>query len=173
MANEHGPFMDSGSHNDTVWRFGGCVLRLDPGTVAGGGAFTSGGPRIHADANHISVGAMSVAVNSSGNIVITTDGGIAPITWCHVTPDETLAGIGIASGPSHNATSTVIILSQNNVQLNLSTQVDWDKVAGGSSNLWVSWAAPVSRGIGESSLAQQAIDLYTALEARVAALEGN
>jgi hypothetical protein len=173
MANEHGNFMDSGFHNDTVWRFGGCVIRLEPGTVAGGGAFTSGGPRIHADANHISVGAMSVAVNSSGNIVVTTDGGIAPITWCVVTPDEALAAIGISSGASHGPTSTVIVLSQADVALNLTTQTDWNKVAGESSNLWISWGSPVVRGVGADSLAQQAIDLYTALEARVAALEGN
>lgn len=173
MSNEYGNYMDSGFNNDTVFRLGGCVIRLEPGTVSGGGAFASGGPYIHADENHIAVGAVSVAVNGAGNLVITTDGGIAPITWCHVTPDETLAGLGITSGPSHNPTSTVIILSDGGTQLDLTGQTDWDTVAGGSSNLWVSWGAPVVRGVGADSLAQQAMDLYTALAARVAALEGN
>lgn len=173
MANEYGNFMDSGFNNDTEWRLGGCVIRLEPGTVGGGGTFVSGGPRIHADENHIAVGATGVAVNSAGNLVITTDGGIAPITWCHTVPDEALASIGMVSGPSQAPTSTVVIMSIGDVQLNLADQTDWDTVAGGSSNLWVSWGAPVVRGVGAPSLAQQAIDLYTALEARVAALEGN
>lgn len=173
MANEYGNFMDSGFHDDTRWRMGGCVIRLGIGTVAGGGAFTSGGPLIHADENHISVGAISVAVNGTGNLVITTDGGIAPITWCLVDEDEALSAAGIQAGASWNATTTTIFMSQGGAALDLTTQTDWDAVAGSSSNLWVSWGAPVYRGVGEPSLAQQAIDLYTALEARVAALEGN
>lgn len=173
MADEYGPYMDSGFHNDTVWRFGGCVIRLVAGTVAGGGAFTDGGPLILADENHISVGAESVAVNSLGQIVVTTDGGIAPISWCVVDEDESISAIGVQAGASHGPTSTVIVLSQNNVALDLTQQAAWNIVAGTNANLWISWGAPVVRGVGQPSLAQQAIDLYTALEARVAALEGN
>lgn len=171
MANEHGNFMDSGANNDTVWRFGGCVVHLEPGTVSGGGAFASGGPSILADANHISVGAVSVSVNASGNLVVATDGGIAPITWALVDEDEILSARSVTAGISHNATTTVITCGKNNAALDLTTQAGWDAVAGSSANLWISWGAPVSRGVGNVSLAQQAINLFTALEARVAALE--
>jgi hypothetical protein len=173
MANEYGNFMDAGGNDDTIWRFGGCVVRLEPGTVTGGGTFASGGPSILADADHISVGAISVAVNASGYIVVTTDGAIAPICWADANPDESLAALAVDSGASWNPTTTSIIMSKDGVQLNLTNQADWDAVAGSSNNLWVSWGAPVYRGVGADSLAQQAIDLYTALEARVAALEGN
>lgn len=173
MANEYGDFMDSGFNDDTIWRLGGCPIRLDAGTVAGGGSFSSGGPYIIADGPHVAVGVVSVEVNSAGNLLITTDGSFSPICIAHVTPDETLAGRGISCGPSVGTTTTVVSFSKADVQLDLTTQTDWDKVAGSSSNIWVSWASPIVRGIGQPSLAQQAIDLYTALEARVAALEGN
>lgn len=174
MADEHGPFMDSGFNDDTIWRFGGCAVRLQVGTVAGGGAFTSGGPAIIADENHIAVGAVSVAVNSSGQIVVTTDGGIAPITSCVVVPDETLAGAGVTAGASHGPTSTVITMSQGGSALDLTTQTDWNAVAGTNANLWISWKAPVVRGVGEPSIAQQCLDLInTNILPRLAALEGN
>jgi hypothetical protein len=173
MANEYGDYMDSGFNDDTVWRFGGCAIRLEDGTVSGGGAFASGGPVIIADGPHVAVGVVSVAVNGSGNLVITTDGSFNPICIAHVTPDETLAARGISCGPSVGTVTTVVSFSKADVQLDLTTQLGWDAVSGSSSNIWVSWGAPIVRGVGEASLAQQAIDLYTALEARVAALEGN
>lgn len=171
MANEHGDFMDSGANADTEWRFGGCVVRLEPGTVAGGGSFSSGGPVIHADINHISIGAVSVAVNSSGQIVITTDGGIAPITWCNVDEDETLSAAGVTAGASWGPTSTVITLARAGVTLNLTLQADWNIAAGANANLWVSWGAPVYRGVGAPSKADQALALIAALDARLSAVE--
>jgi hypothetical protein len=173
MANEYGDFMDSGFNDDTIWRLGGGPIRLDSGTVAGGGAFSSGGPFIIADGPHVAVGLVSVAVNGSGNLVITTDGSFTPVCRVHVTPDETLAARGISCGPSVGTLTTVVSFSKADVQLDLTTQTDWDAVSGSSANIWVSFGSPIVRGIGEPSLAQQAIDLYTALEARVAALEGN
>jgi len=173
MANEYGNYQDSGFNDDTIWRLGGGPIKLDPGTVAGGGAFSSGGPSIIADGPHVAVGVVSVEVNSAGNLLITTDGSFNPICIAHVTPDETLAARGISCGPSVGTTTTVVSFSKADVQLNLTVQADWDAVAGSSSNIWVSWASPIVRGVGAVSLAQQAIDLYTALEARVAALEGN
>lgn len=173
MANEYGDFMDSGFNDDTIWRIGGCAIRLEAGTVSGGGAFASGGPSIIADGPHVAVGVVSVAVNSGGNLVITTDGSFTPICAVHVTPDEALAANGVSCGPSVGTLTTIVSFSKADVQLDLTTQTDWDAVAGSSSNIWVSWASPIVRGTGADSLAQQAIDLYTALEARVAALEGN
>lgn len=174
MADEHGAFMDSGFNDDTVFRKGGCVIRLEPGTVAGGGAFSSGGPRIHADANHISIGATGVSVNSLGQLVITTDGGIAPICDVNVTADEYLVGIGVAGGPSWGPTTTTIVVSQNGSVLDLTDQADWNIVAASTANFWVGWEAPVVRGIGEPSLAQQCLDLINDnILPRIAALEGN
>jgi hypothetical protein len=174
MANEYGNFMDSSFNQDTIWNFGACVIRLDPGTVAGGGAFSSGGPRILADENHIAVGAISVAVNASGNIVITTDGGVAPIGACLIGADESLSAKNALPGPSEGPTSTVVVIGQGGAALNLTTQTAWDAVAGTSTNLWCFWAGPVFRGVGQPSIAQQCLDLINDnILPRIAALEGN
>jgi len=171
MANEHGNFMDSGANNDTVWRFGGAAIRLEPGTVAGGGAFSNGGPSIIADGPHVAVGVVSVEVNGSGNLLITTDGSFNPICIARVNPDETLAARGISCGPSVGTTTTIVSFSKADVQLDLTTQVDWDKVAGSSANIWVEWGSPIYRGIGQDSKADRALAAIAALEVRVAQIE--
>lgn len=171
MSNEHGNFMDSGANSDTVWLKGGGAIKLEPGTVSGGGAFASGGPSVIADGPHVAVGIVSVAVNGSGNLVITTDGSFTPICRVWVTPDETLAGRGISCGPSVGTTTTIITFSKADVQLDLTTQLGWDAVAGSSANIWVGWESPVYRGVGQPSKEDQALAMLALLDARLTAVE--
>jgi len=171
VANEHGPNMDSGANADTEWLKGGGPIKLEPGTVSGGGGFASGGPSVIADGPHVAVGIVDVSVNASGNLVITTDGSFNPICRVWVTPDETLAARGVSCGPSVGTTTTIVSFSKADVALDLTTQAGWDAVAGSSSNIWVGWEAPVYRGVGQPSKADQAIALLAAIDARLTAVE--
>ena len=161
MANEYGDSMDSGANDDTRWRFGGCVVRLG-----------ESGPYIHADGQHISIGATSVEIDSNGYLLINTDGHIAPICWAMAVPDETLARDVVITGPSWAANTTRIGFAKAGSALDLSDPSDYAEVSGSNTNIWVSWAAPVYRGVGEPSLAQQALDLINNnILPRLAALE--
>jgi hypothetical protein len=171
VANEYGDYLDSGANADTVWLKGGGPIKLETGTVSGGGGFSSGGPSIIADGPHVAVGIVSVSVNSAGNLVVTTDGSFTPICRVWAQPDETLAARGISCGPSVGTTTTVISFSKADVQLDLTTQAGWDAVSGSSANIWVGWESPVYRGVGDPSKADQALALIAALDARLATVE--
>src|SRR5690606_14004265 len=133
-------------NDDTRFRLGGCIVLLP-----------AGGPEILADGNHVSVGATGASIDGTGRIVGTADGSISPVLWGIVTPDESLAADGVICGASVGFDQTVITVYRNGSVLDLSDPADYAQISGDSANLWVSWAAPVYRGTGEPSLAQQAL----------------
>jgi hypothetical protein len=172
MADEYGAFMDSSLNEDTEWGKITGVIRFEPGTVAGGGAFITGGPYLHANSGHIAVGITGVSVNASGRLVITTDslnqGSVGSV---NADEDETLSGLGIMAGVSGGNGTLTIKLAQNGVVLDLTQQAAWDIVAGPDSNIWVTVDYVKHRGIGLPSKADQALMLLAQLDQRLAAVE--
>lgn len=166
MANEYGPFRDLIAP-DIEWDLRTCVIRFEPGVVNGDGTFESGGPYIHANETHVSVGVVDVQVTSAGQLEVINDGG-APIGSITCTPDETLVGRGIDLGPSGGAPGTRFTARQEGVgQLNLTQQADWDAIAGETCNVWLAWLTPRVRSTGRPSLS----DRLDAIESAVADLQ--
>lgn len=165
MADEYGPYRDAIAP-DIEWEIRTCVVRFEPGTVNGDGTFESGGPYIHANSTHVSVGVVDVHVTTAGQLEVVNDGG-APIGSIACVPDESLVQRGIDLGPSGGAPGTRFTARQEGVgQLNLTQQADWDAIAGVNCNVWLTWLTPAVRSAGRPS----PVDRIAALEASVAEL---
>lgn len=147
-ADEYGQYMDrvyAPIDERLAWR--GCVLRFGPGAVRTDGTFPSGGgPYIFSDRSHISVGCRSTRISSGGDLVITTDDGMVPMSSAWVVGDETLASRGIICGPSVGSLATTIRCHKSGVgRLYLNRQAHWDAISGSTSNVWAGWFSVVSR----------------------------
>lgn len=163
MADEYGPYRDAIAP-DIEWDLRTCVIRFEPGIVNGDGTFETGGPYIHANETHVSVGVVDVHVTSAGQLEVINDGG-APIGSIVCTPDESLVGRGIDLGPSGGAPGTRFTARQEGVGiLNLTQQSDWDAIAGETCNVWLAWLTPAVRSSGRPSLSDRidAIELAVA-----------
>lgn len=151
MADEHGPFMDH-SDNYVYETMSGLrirprrtCIRFEPGQVHTAGWFDSGGPYVHANSAHVSVGVKGVRVQDDGDLEIQTDGPMTPVlsNWC--SPDETLSIRGIVGGCSVG-TLTVVRFHKSGVgRLYLNTQEHWDMIAGTLANAWFGWESVAGR----------------------------
>jgi hypothetical protein len=172
MADEYGAYKDSSVNDDIEWGKIACVVRFEPGTVAGGGAFTSGGPYIHANSGHIAVGATGVSVDASGRLVITTDSlGNGTVGTANADEDETLSSLGIQAGISGGNGTLTLKLAQNGTFLDLTQQAAWNIVASPDANIWVSVDYVKARGVGLPSKADQALTQIAQMNQRLASIE--
>jgi hypothetical protein len=172
MADEYGAYKDSSANDDIEWGKVTGVIRFEPGTVAGGGTFTTGGPYIHANSGHIAVGMTGVSVDSSGRIVVATDTlGVGTVGSATVDEDETLSALGVQAGISGGNGTLRIQLAQGGTELDLTQQADWNIVAGPDSNLWVTVDYVKARGVGLPSKADQALAQIAQINQRLASIE--
>lgn len=168
MADEHGPYMDASYLDDTEFGYIHGVIRFEPGTVAGGGAFLTGGPKIHANSAHIASGLVSVLVDANGRLVINTDSsGYGWMGAIVAEEDETLSARDVVAGPSGGNGLIRCKFTQNGTYLDLTQQADWNVVAGVESNLWILGRYVKHRGVGLPSKGQQALDRIAVLEEQV------
>ena len=133
MANEYGPYMDSRASTQPT--MSGFAMRFDDPT---------GAPRVHANAQHISVGVRDITVTDRG-VEISHDGG--PIVSMVVTPDETLIERGLKFGLSGGGGNTVLRIWDEKASryLDLRKSADWDRVRGPYCNLWIVWLHALGR----------------------------
>lgn len=139
-VNEWGPYMDA-ARADYPFVLRGTVIRFEPGTVLSTGAFTDGGPYVHANSAHRSVGVKAVKVDSAGQLVVNTDGG-SPIVSTFASADETLTERGIWCGASGGSgTTNYRCYKAGKGRLYLNRQADWDLISGQYANIWLGWIA--------------------------------
>jgi hypothetical protein len=146
MSNEHGSYMDAAVNYDggVGLRFRGTCIRFENGQVHTAGWFDSGGPYVHANSAHISIGVENVRVDDSGRLVIETDG-MAPVVACLVSGDETLSARGIFGGASVGVDTVITFHDAGSGRLYLNQQADWDAIAGTYCNVWVLWISVAER----------------------------
>lgn len=165
MANDYGVNQDAWHpNNQTEIRYG--AIRL-----------LSTGPEILHDASHVSVGLVSVSIDSAGYLVVQHDGSL-PVGAVIYGPDETLAGRGVIPGASEGGlVSKIKVYRIGTGLLNLNNPAHYALVAGPTCNLWVISVMPGHRGNGDEELTpeQEAIVILQGqvadLTARVEALE--
>lgn len=175
MSDEYGLNCDAWQpDNETALRYG--CIRIQDGIHEDLDAdyLTNPGLRLLNDEGHRSVGILPLIriEKSTGRIVVDTDGATngAPFPG----PDETAVSGGYRFGATGGSGGQIRIqCAKPGVGLmDLADQGVYDSVASQFLNVWLLWVSPLVRGMGDPSKADQALTLYAALEARVAALEG-
>lgn len=106
---------------------GGGVVRIDP----------TEGVYLHTNETHHSVGIESVYINSGGDLEIKRYSG-SKVVSTSVTPDETIARLGITFGLSGGGTRSVLhAYNRQGQRLNLNNPEHFAQVASPTANLWV------------------------------------
>lgn len=147
-----GPFHDLAS-TDVHTVAGGCVIR-----------FSSDGPRVHANGMHTCVGVASVGiVPSNGRVRMTfSSEQYGSVVNFAVDADETLTQRGIVTGATATASRLDLRLydTRDNRPLDMRLRSDRDRVAGVSSNAWVSWTKTLDRPGALNATNEVAPDKY-------------
>lgn len=105
---------------------GGGVIRIDP----------TEGVYLHTNETHHSVGIESVFINAGGDLEIKRYSGSKVVTTS-ITPDETIARLGITFGLSGGGTRSVLqAYNRQGKRLNLNVPEDYAQVASPTANIW-------------------------------------
>ncbi|MGL4821076.1 MAG: hypothetical protein ACRC5C_14045 [Bacilli bacterium] len=94
------------------------------------------GVSLIANTTHQPVGIESVGIDPKDGSLVVTRIEDDQVVTTSVTPDETLARLGVTVGLSGGGKTSKVYFYQNGVKLNLNNATDYAKIATSATNLW-------------------------------------